>query len=320
MEVTVKVLIRDMEGVGKYGKDPWNRPLEELLQKGIVVIDKPAGPTSHQVTSWVKRMLEARKAGHSGTLDPGVTGVLPIVLNDSTKIVPALLKAGKEYVGVMYLHGDVEEKKLKDVVKKFEGEITQLPPARSAVKRDFRQRTVYYLNVLGINGREVLFKTAVQAGTYIRKLCHDIGEELGVGANMKLLRRVRAGPFTESTAATMHELHEAWGYYKETGDEKLIRKIVRPIEDGVLMLPKVYAKDSAIGSITHGAKLGVNGVSQVEESFRVGKLSAIMNSSGELVAIGNGLMNAGDTVKLWEGNAVKTDRVVMEKDRYPRTW
>lgn len=314
------MLVRDLEEAGNYGQDPWSRPLEELLDKGIVVVDKPAGPTSHQVTSWVKKMLGARKAGHSGTLDPNVTGVLPVVLNASTKIVPALLKAGKEYVGIMYLHGDAEEKKIIGAVAKFEGKITQLPPAKSAVKRDFRQRQVYYLKVLDIKGREVLFKTAVEAGTYIRKLCHDIGVELGVGANMKDLRRVRAGPFTEATTVTLQELHEAWMYYKETGDEKLLRRAVRPVEDGVLMVPKVYAKDSAVGSVTHGARLGVSGVSRVEESLRPGKLAAIMSSKGELVAIGKCLVGADDAVKLWEGDVVKTDRVVMEKGVYPRTW
>ncbi len=313
------MLIRDPEE-SKYGKNPWKRPLLELLRNGIVVIDKPAGPTSHQVTSWVKRMLGAKKAGHSGTLDPGVTGVLPVVLNNSTKIIPALLKAGKEYVGVMHLHGDVGRKKLLETAAKFEGEITQLPPAKSAVKREPRQRRVYYFEILEVVGREVLFKTGVEAGTYIRKLCHDMGVELGVGANMKQLRRVRAGPFTEATSVTMQELHEAWMLYKETGREELLRKVVRPVEDGVLMVPKVYAKDSAVASVTHGARLGVVGVAQVEESLRAGKLSAIMSLKGELVAIGPALMDAEDAVKLWEGDVVKTDRVVMEKGVYPRGW
>ena len=314
------MLIRDIEEESKFGSSPWNRPIDELLKNGIVVVDKPAGPTSHQVTSWVKRMLGRKKAGHSGTLDPNVTGVLPVVLDNSTKIVPALLKAGKEYVGIMYLHGEADEKKVREAFEKFEGKITQLPPAKSAVKRQLRQRIVYFAKVLEIQGREVLFRTGVEAGTYIRKLCHDIGEELGVGANMKTLRRVRAGPFTEATAVTMHGLREAWGYYKETGDEKLLRRVVRPVEDGVLMVPKVYAKDSAIGSITHGAKLGVNGVARVEDSLRVGKLAAIMSAKGELVAIGQSFVDAREAVKLWEGNVVKTDRVVMEKGIYPKTW
>ncbi len=313
-----QVLVRSHEETGNYGGNPWKRSMEELLELGLVVVDKPPGPTSHQVTAWVKQLLGARKAGHSGTLDPGVTGVLPVALNSATKVIPALLHAGKEYVGVMRLHGDVDEARLREVASSFEGVIVQTPPAKSAVKRRPRERRVYFFEILEVDGRDVLFRTAVQAGTYIRKLCHDMGVQLKVGANMRELRRTRAGPFTHPH--TMQELSEAWNYYRETGDETLLRRIVRPVEDAIIMLPKVYIKDSAVASLTYGANLGVNGVAKLEGTVRQGRKVAVLTLKGELVAIGTALMDAEEMLRDWEREAVDTDRVVMKQGVYPRSW
>lgn len=304
----------------KFGKPPEERSLEELLESGIVVIDKPQGPTSHQVTAWVKQILGARKAGHSGTLDPNVTGVLPVTLNSATKIVQALLKSNKGYIGIMHLHGDVKKGSVIKVAKEFEGDILQIPPVKSAVKRRSRKRRVYMLKILEVEEREVLFVSTVEAGTYIRKLCHDMGVALDVGANMKELRRTKAGPFKEEHLTTLHELNEAWNYYKETGDEKLLRKLIRPVEEGVTALSKVYVKDSAVNSLTYGANLGVAGISQVDESVEPGKLVAIMTLKGELIAIGIAHLSGEDMSKVWEGEAVDTSRVIMKQDVYPKTW
>ncbi len=315
------MLIKSYERTNpKYGHDPYKRPLELLLEFGVVNIDKPRGPTSHQVTAWVKNMLNARKAGHSGTLDPKVSGVLPIALNSATKILLATLKSVKTYVGVMHLHGEVELGDLYSTVAQFEGVILQVPPVKSAVKRRARKRRVFYFKILEIAGRDVLFETMVEAGTYIRKLCHDIGVALGVGANMKELRRIRAGAFSEGTAVTLHELKEAWEYYKATGDEILIRKAIRPVEEAVRNLPKVYVKDSAVNSLSYGANLGVNGVAMVEESVYAGSLVAVMTLKGELVALGVAHMDAEDMVKLTDGEAVDIERVIMPRDVYPKTW
>ncbi|MBR9680014.1 MAG: RNA-guided pseudouridylation complex pseudouridine synthase subunit Cbf5 [Candidatus Altiarchaeota archaeon] len=314
------MLLRDIEEINdKYGVDPWNRPIRELLEYGLVVIDKPAGPTSHQVTSWVRNMLNARKAGHSGTLDPRVTGVLPITFNSATKIVQALLVSPKAYVTVMHLHDDTEEHKIRNTMAEFEGEIMQLPPVKSAVKRQNRMRTVYSIDVLEINGRDVLFSTIVQAGTYIRKLCHDIGTALGTGAHMTELRRTRAGPFTESSLTRMDDLREAWELFKK-GDETELRRLVRPVEDGVASIPKIYVKNAAVSSLAHGASLGVNGVSMVEESAQAGKLVAMLTVRGELVGLATAKMEAEDMVKAIDGEAAKTEKIVIKRDAYPKTW
>ena len=107
--------------------------------------------------------------------------------------------SGKEYICVMKLHGDSNEGQIKQVLSEFEDEIYQRPPLRSSVKRQLRTRRIYYIDYIETDGRNVLFKVACEAGTYIRKLCFDIGEILGVGAHMQELRRTRSGSFTETS-------------------------------------------------------------------------------------------------------------------------
>jgi H/ACA ribonucleoprotein complex subunit 4 len=128
----------------KYGCKPSERPAKEYIKYGTINLDKPAGPTSHEVAAWVKRIMHLDAIGHGGTLDPKVTGILPITLEDATKMVQALLYSGKEYVCVMKLHGAVREDQIKRVLVEFEDEIFQRPPLRSSVKRQLRTRRIYY--------------------------------------------------------------------------------------------------------------------------------------------------------------------------------
>src|SRR3989344_9662645 len=150
-----EVLIRKKaESSMKFGEDPNNRPVDHLLTYGIININKPKGPTSHQVSAYVQQILGISKSGHSGTLDPHVTGVLPVAIEKATRIVQTLLKAGKEYVGIMHLHTDVSEEEIKRAAEEFTGKIEQLPPIRSAVKRRLRTREIYYLEILEVEGRD----------------------------------------------------------------------------------------------------------------------------------------------------------------------
>ena len=182
-----------------YGHNPEQRPIEEHIRYGIFNCNKPDGPTSHQVAEYVKNILHLTKAGNTGTLDPAVNGVLPITLEKATRVGQALLKAGKEYICYMKLHDDKPATTIREAINKFLGTITQMPPVKSAVKRQLRDRDIYYLEILEIEGRNVLFKVGCQAGTYIRKLVHDIGASLGCGAHMAELRRTKAGPFKEDS-------------------------------------------------------------------------------------------------------------------------
>jgi len=315
------VLIREKaETDPEYGKKPIERPVPDLLELGFVVLDKPSGHTSHEVAGWAKNMLGATRAGHSGTLDPGVTGVLPIFLNRATKVVEALKGAPKTYVGVMKLHGDYGLEGVRKVAAGFVGKIKQTPPVKSAVKREEREREVYSFQILEADGRLVLFETKVEAGTYIRKLCHDLGQKLGEGAHMAELRRTLAGPFTEEDAVTLQELSEAWNWFKESGDEKLLRKVVRPVEDAVAHLPKIVMKDSAVNNVCHGSRLGVNGVSKVDETVVADGRVALLTLKGELVALGTALLDGHQIKDTWEGDAATADGVVMARNAYPASW
>ncbi|MBD3248540.1 RNA-guided pseudouridylation complex pseudouridine synthase subunit Cbf5 [Candidatus Woesearchaeota archaeon] len=299
------------------GCNPEERKTEDILSYGIINIDKPKGPTSHQVSDMVKRILSLKKAGHSGTLDPAVTGVLPIALGRATRVIHAILKSGKEYVGIMHLHKEVDEKTLRDVCKKFIGTITQLPPIKSAVKRQERKRKIYYFDILEIQGQDILFRTGVQAGTYIRKLIHDMGKELKVGAHMAELRRTKAGPFEEDTLTTLQNLTDALHYYKENKDEKQLREIILPVESAVEHLPKVWVLDSTVDTLCHGANLNIPGISKLNK-IKEKELVAVMTLKDELIGIGTASLSSKDILKKEKGLAVDIQKVFMLPDTYKK--
>jgi len=309
---------RDAKSSPKYGCDPFKRPIEELIKYGIINIDKPRGPTSHQVSAYVKNILGIEKCGHSGTLDPNVTGVLPVALSRATKVVQALLVSGKEYVCIMHLHDERDEESIKETSHKFIGKIKQLPPVRSAIKREIRTRKIYYLDIKEIKDRDVLYTVGCQAGTYIRKLCHDWGLELGTAAHMAELRRTKAGPYTEDSLATLHDLQDAMHYYKEEKNEKPLRKLLQPMETGVQHLGKVYVTDSAVDSICHGANLNVPGIAKVESDIMNDDQIAVMTLKGELIALGKAKKTSKDMVKAPKGLAVDIEKVFMEPGIYPK--
>lgn len=173
---------------------------------GVVFIDKPYGITSHYTSEIVKKILNAKKAGHTGTLDPKVTGLLIVLVNKATRLA-WLLGLDKSYVGIGKLHKDVSLKKLRENAKNFVGKIEQLPPRRSRVVRKIRQREVYEFKILEKKGKLFLFRVKCQAGTYVRKLIHDFGQSIG-GAHMLELRRIAIGPFKEDLAITLYELQK----------------------------------------------------------------------------------------------------------------
>ena len=303
-----------------YGCYPFNRPIEEYIRKGFVVIDKPMGPSSHEVVVWVRRILNVQKTGHTGTLDPRVTGVLPIMIEDATKLVRILQGSEKEYVCLMRLHGDVRTEEIERVLKLFEGKIYQRPPLKSAVKKRIRVRTIYRIDVLEIEGRDVLFKVTTEAGTYIRKLCTDIGEVLGCGAHMQELRRTRTGVFSEDICYTLQDLLDAYILWKEEGEERYLRQIVKPMELAVVNVPKVVIKDTAVDAICHGANLTAKGVLYIEKTVKRDELVAIFTLKNELVALGKALMDAEDMLKVRSGIVVDVTRVIMERGTYPSFW
>jgi len=312
-----KVLVKkEAETSSNYGTTPENRTLKESLNYGIVNIDKPKGPTSHQVADYVKKILNLKKAGHSGTLDPIVTGSLVVTLGNATKVTQVLLKGGKEYLCLMHLHKPVEKKEIEKVMNEFIGEITQLPPVKSSIKRQKRKRTIYYMKILEVEEQDVLFYVGTQAGTYIRKLCHDIGQKLEVGAHMAQLIRTKVGPYNEKTIHTLHELKDAYEYYKE-GNEKELKKIILPVESAIVHLPKIWILDTTVDSLTHGADLNIPGISKLNE-FSRNELVAILTLKGELVALAESELSSEAIMKNEKGLAAITKKVFMKFDIYPK--
>jgi len=302
------------EAKSSYGKKPSDRTVEELLESGVICLNKHSGPTSHLVTDYLKRILKLKRAGHGGTLDPAVTGVLPIGLNKATKATEYLLLAGKEYVVSMHIHRPTSKTDIKKTIKEFEGLITQLPPVRSAVKRELRQRNVYHIKVLEIEGQDVLLRICCQAGTYIRKIISDFGDALGVGAHMQQLVRTKAGPFNDREWYTLHDIKDAYELYKE-GNEKEIRRIIKPVEFAVSHLAKVWIIDTAVDSLCHGANLNEPGIARIEDPIEEGEVVAIYTLKKELIGVGKMLKESS---KIKERDVViETTKIFMEPGTYP---
>ena len=302
------ILVKKKPDDIEFGKRPEERTVEEDLDFGIINLNKPQGPTSHQVSDYVKKILKIKRAGHSGTLDPNVTGVLPIALGRGTRVLKSLLKSGKEYVCLMHLHKDVSEDKVRKVMKKFVGKIIQKPPVRSAVKRVERERTIYYIEILEINEKDVLFRVGCEAGTYIRTLCFQIGKELGTGAHMQQLVRTKIAGFNDSNWVSLHDLKDAFEFYNE-GDEKGIRKIIYPAEKAVEHFPKMWVFDNCIESLCHGADLNIPGISRLNEGIEKDDLAAVMTLKDELICVGKTEMSSGEIMKKRKGAVIKEKKV-----------
>ncbi len=230
----------------------------DKINRGIVIVDKPSGPTSFQVTSYVKKQLGLNKCAHAGTLDPAVTGVLPILLGRASRLLGYFIHRDKEYVGIMHLHENIHKKELEKTIKsKFIGKIKQLPPRKSRVKREERERKIYSFEILEKKGRDVLFRVKCEAGTYIRKLIHDLGQELEVGAHMLELRRTKASIFTEDEAINLYDFTKAADEARKGNTEK-IKKILKPIEVIKEIMPAVEVKEKAVQKLKHGSPLFLN--------------------------------------------------------------
>jgi len=304
----------------KHGWYPSNRPVQAMLEYGLIPLDKPRGPTSHEVVAWTKKLLGVDKAGHSGTLDPPVSGLLPIGLGQSTRALSLLLLFPKEYRGVMRIHSSVPRKQLDSAVSEFTGEIFQRPPQRSSVSRQTRTRIIHELEITESEGNLFMFRVLCQSGTYIRKLVYDLGEVLRVGATMVELRRTKVGPLTEEEGfVTLHQLNDAVFRLKE-GDEVPLRKLVMPIEQSLGSLGRILIRDSAVDAVCHGARLGIPGILSISDGVKKDDTVALMSAKQELVAIGKALLSTEDVSSHNKGLACTTERVVMKAETYPKLW
>lgn len=242
---------------------------------------------------------------------------MPIALGKATRIVQVLLKTGKEYVAVMHLHKEVPVPEIQRIKEQFVGKIKQKPPVRSAVKRNERIRRVYYLSILEIEGKDVLFKIGCEAGTYIRKFVHDVGQELKCGAHLKELVRTKVAGFNDQNWHTLQDLKDAYEFHKE-GNDKELRKILLPIESGISHLPKVYVLDTTVDTLCHGANLSIPGISKLDSNIKVNEDIAVLSLKNELVCIGKAMLDSDEIIKNEKGLAVNTSKVFMAPNTYKK--
>lgn len=263
---------------------------------GIIIVDKPQGKTSHDIVYFIRRLTGIKKVGHTGTLDPMATGVLPICIGAATKIADMLTLSDKEYVAELILgkttdtqdaEGQVlSEKKvnctedeIRAAVMSFIGEIEQVPPMYSAIKqngkklyelarqgieveRKPRKVTINSIDILKIDGKSVTIDVSCSKGTYIRTLCEDIGNKLGTGAYMNTLRRIKTGMFDLSQSHTLEEL----GTLK-SGDAGTLKEVLIPTDRVFEDLPCIKLNEKQKRSVVNGVRMTYKGIEN--QDYRV---------------------------------------------------
>eukprot|EP00960_Hanusia_phi_P049674 759699-Hanusia_phi.AAC.1 len=306
------------------GCSPLKRPILEYVRYGVINLDKPANPSSHEVVAWIRRILRVDKTGHSGTLDPKVTGCLIVCVERATRLVKSQQGAGKEYVSIARLHGAIEsENKFAKALEKLKGAIFQRPPLISAVKRQLRIRTIYESKMIEFDKERNLgvFWISCEAGTYVRTMCVHIGLLLGVGGHMQELRRVRSGALTEhDNLMTMHDVLDAQWMYDTYKDESYLRRVILPLERLLTGYKRVVVKDSAVNAICYGAKLMIPGLLRFEDGIEIGTEIVMITTKGEAICLGIAQMTTAVMATCDHGVVAKIKRVIMERDTYPRRW
>jgi H/ACA ribonucleoprotein complex subunit 4 len=311
------------------GHTPLKRPIEEYIKYGVINLDKPSNPSSHEVVAWIKKIFlksfpAMEKTGHSGTLDPKVTGCLIVCLERTTRLVKAQQSAGKEYVGIVRLHDAIDgEKQLARAIEQLTGTVFQKPPVIAAVKKELRVRTIYKSKLIEFDQERNMgvFWISCEAGTYVRTMCIHIGLLLGVGGHMEELRRVRSGILSEENyMVSMHDVLDAEYHYRTKKDETFLRKVVLPMEVLLTTYPRVVVKDSCVDAVCYGAKLMIPGVLKFESDIEIGQEIVLITTKGEAIALAVAQMATSDIATCDHGVVAKTKRVIMDRGTYPRKW
>lgn len=294
------------------------QPLSELVESSFIIVDKPRGPSSHEVTAWVRKILGSSKSGHSGTLDPNVSGVLPVALGKASKLLMYLTSKDKKYVCLMRTGKLLTEREIKGIFVRFTGEITQTPPKMSAVRKKPRKRKVYYIKPLQIRSSDVLFEVHCEAGTYIRVLVSEFGKFCG-GAEMLELRRISVSGIQEAQSHTLQAISDAMWLAKEKHDENRIRSMLIPAEEA-LALPKIVLRDAAIEAVCAGALLFAPGVEKHDVAITRGSLVALVSQKGELVGVGRAEMSSDEMRSKKKGTVCVPVRIMMKRGTYKKEW
>ena len=295
-------------------------PVAERIRAGaFVLVDKPRGPSSHQVAAWVRDLLEVEVAGHAGTLDPNVSGLLWVGVGPALKLLPLVLEFPKRYVASVVLHGEVSDRDRTRVLGEFTGPIYQTPPVRSAVRRERRVRTIHRLTLVEAAPPRLHLDVVADSGTYVRTLAVDLGEALGVGAHMEELRRVGNGPFEEQASVPLTVLADAVAA-RHAGDPAPLLALLHPIDEVWREFPRIVVREGAASALAHGAGLASGGILSVPRPFARGAHVALVNRTGELIATGVARHDARELSAVRHGWVVGETRVFVDPARFPPLW
>ena len=306
----------------KFGSVPSDRSLDELLSSGILLVKKPRGPTSHQLTAWIRKILGITKIGHGGTLDPMATGLLTILCGRATRLTDIILKGDKRYISIIRFGRDIDSIELEELLNSLVGEVNNVPPKESAVKVQVRTRTITSLSLLDFDSssRIAAVEISCVAGTYIRTLTRDIGLLLNTSCEMLELHRDRTSIFDESMACNMHQLADAIFLWKEHNDERSLRKLLTPVETILTKIPSIMIKDGAVAAMTHGAPLARPGVVNASSGISSGSLVVISSMKGEAVAVANTSVDIDEVLNMTKGQVAVAKSVLMPTGIYPQNW
>ena len=314
------VLDKDATTETKYGCGPEDRTIEQLLEGGWILLDKPSGPSSHQLAAWAREMLGVEKLGHGGTLDPFATGALVLLSGSAMRLTGRVLKGDKMYVCVIRLPSDVNDEALSGAISNLKGRIHNVPPKESAVKVQVRQRSINSFEIVDRDERILLCTIDCEAGTYVRTLTRDLGLLLDGEVELLELRRGRSGPYLEDDAITMHQLSDAIHLWKQHDQPAAMKKILQPVESLLEGIPQITIKDGAASALSHGAPLASPGIVGIAQDVVRGDEVAIMSLKGEIVCLATMSVNGSDVPNMNGGEVARPNLVLMPPDTYPKRW
>ena len=317
-----KVMIIDSSAVtdSSHGAPVLQRSLEERLDAGLILIDKPAGPTSHQVAAWAKDILGIDHLAHGGTLDPFATGLLTLMTGRARRLTSQVLGHDKEYVGVLKVGGDADMSSLEEAINSLRGEIYNVPPSESAVKVQVRTRRIRAFEILDTKERLAAIRVACDAGTYIRTLARDLGLMINSPIQLVELRRTRSGNFTEHHCVPMEDLVDAVYLWREKEDASAMLRLVSPIDVLLDGRSGLILKDGAVSAVSHGAPLTRPGIQAIQGDFESDEEIVLWSMKGEVVAIANATRGTAEIPQIKVGEVAKPSLVLMPADTYPRQW
>ncbi len=302
------------------GGHPDSRTVEQRLESGFILLDKPAGPTSHQVASWVRDLFGLERLGHGGTLDPFATGVLPLLAGKSMKITKKVLTHNKTYIAVFRCSTEPDSGALATAMESLTGRVYNVPPEISAVKVQVRTRKIYNFEMIQRQGNDFVARIDCESGTYIRTMARDLGLLLGYKIELKELRREKSGAFDLDQCVTLQQVADAYWLWKECDKPEAMMKIIHPIEKLILALPSAYVKDSAAAAIAHGAPLMLPGIIDIEAGISSGKELAVFTLKDELVGIVKLTVDSDKLSSMESGEVARPNMVLLNQDLYPRRW